>query len=100
MSKEITEADFVNLANDCVGIGLLPTGNRNYALAKSYAKQQSIEFAEWMQRYALYDYSKHPYKYCAGQQPNGGRGKIETWTAEQLYNLFLQQTENQQTQGE
>jgi len=65
--------------------------------AKIKSRERAIAFNEWMQRYSLYDYSKHPYKYCVRQQPNGGHGKPETWTADQLYdkfNLFIQQTEN------
>jgi hypothetical protein len=105
MSKEIKtkelEANIIFNKHSFKALGSIsPSKHFCIPAMMEFAKQQSIEFAEWMQRYALYDYSKHPYKYCAGQQPNGGRGKIETWTAEQLYNLFLQQTENQQTQGE
>ena len=46
MIKEINEANFVNLANDCVGIGLIPTGKRNYELAKEYSAQQSSSLIE------------------------------------------------------
>ena len=38
-SREITEADFINLAADMVGKGLLKTGQSNFELAKEYAKQ-------------------------------------------------------------
>jgi hypothetical protein len=55
--------------------------------------QFAIDFMEWSRRYSLYDYSKHPYKYCAAQQPNGGRGKIPTWTAKQLLELYLKSPE-------
>jgi hypothetical protein len=48
LSKEINDADFVNLANDCVGVGLIPTGNKNYKLAERYAKQEAIGFRTWM----------------------------------------------------
>ncbi len=38
-SREITEADFINLAADMVGKGLLKTGQSNFELAKEYAQQ-------------------------------------------------------------
>lgn len=59
-----------------------------YAAMDEYAKTTAVAFAEWMQRYALYDYNKHPYKFCNRQQPNGGRGKPQTWTAKELFEIF------------
>lgn len=47
MNKEITEEDFVNLANSCVGEGLLKTGQLNYELAKDVAKQEAIAFKKF-----------------------------------------------------
>ena len=43
MSKEITEADFLNLATNCVGHGILPTGRQNFDLANRYAEQKVSE---------------------------------------------------------
>ena len=48
---KVTVANFINLANNMVGSGLIPTGEANYELAKEYATQQSridaIRFLEW-----------------------------------------------------
>lgn len=62
----------------------------NQVAIEEQVKQEAILFCEWMQRYALYDYHKQPYKYAARQQPNS-RVKPETWTAEQLYSLYLKE---------
>ena len=49
---KVTVANFINLANNMVGSGLIPTGEANYELAKEYATQQSridaIGFAKWV----------------------------------------------------
>ena len=47
-SKEITDADFVNLANKLVGSGLLQTGFANHKLATEYAKQECMGLIEFM----------------------------------------------------
>lgn len=60
-----------------------------FSAMDEYARTDAISFCEWMQRYALYDYSKKPYRYTGRQHTNVGRGKPETWTAEELYNLYL-----------
>ena len=48
---KVTVANFINLANNMVGSGLIPTGEANYELAKEYATQQSridaIGFLKW-----------------------------------------------------
>lgn len=74
------------ISYDMVREELVLEAMEQYAEIK--AKQTAIAFAEWMAKYSLYDYGKHPYQYCERQQPNGGRGKIQTWTAEELYTLF------------
>lgn len=51
-------------------------------------RESAIGFVEWMQRYTLYEINPI-YKFCVRQQPNGGRGKTETFTASELYNLYL-----------
>jgi len=64
---KITKSTFINLANRNVGNGLLGTGESNFELAQTYAKQKAIEFAEWL------DTHYH--------------GKASN---EELYNLYLQ----------
>lgn len=50
---KVTVANFINLANNMVGSGLIPTGEANYELAKEYATQQSridaINFYNWIE---------------------------------------------------
>ena len=90
MSKEITEADFINLANKCVGEGLLRTGEANFELAKEYAKEKSIEFAEWKDN----NYTQHPNGYYS-KFNDGSHGKSHLLpkfhTLTELYNLFINQ---------
>jgi hypothetical protein len=95
MSKEITEADFVNLANDCVGIGLLPTGKRNYELAKSFAKQQSIEFFKWygVKMVGFIEYIKDIRPTVTSDEIEEKIKEFEGQSIENQYNLFLQQTQ-------
>lgn len=45
--REITVADFVHLTNECVGFGLLPTGEKMFELASRLAKQEAIAFLKW-----------------------------------------------------
>lgn len=56
---KVTVANFINLANNMVGSGLIPTGEANYELAKEYATQQSridaVNFAKWL---SLHCYDK------------------------------------------
>lgn len=49
--NEITEATFVNLANNLIGTGLLNTGKVNYELALDLAKQETIRFTQWMSNF-------------------------------------------------
>lgn len=56
--NEITEANFVNLANNLIGTGLINTGKVNFELAKDYAEQEAINFAEWI--------SNHPQDFETG----------------------------------
>lgn len=51
-------------------------------------EKTAIAFAEWMQRYSLYDYSKKPYKYIPRQRAGIKVHKDEIKTAQQLYQLF------------
>ena len=50
---KVTVANFINLANNMVGSGLIPTEEANYELAKEYATQQSridaINFYNWIE---------------------------------------------------
>ncbi len=47
-NKPLSVADFINLANSNVGEGLLRTGENNFELAKSFARQEAIEFYKWI----------------------------------------------------
>ncbi len=48
---KVTEANFINLANNMQGTGLITTGEANFQLAKDYAKQEAIAFAEFLSNY-------------------------------------------------
>lgn len=84
MNKEITEEDFVNLANSCVGKGLLKTGQLNYELAKDVAKQEAIAFAEW---YFKTDWAITPKEDNPNYYVNIDTG--EEMTLPELYTLYL-----------
>lgn len=45
--NEVTVVDFIRLANDVVGFGLIPSGQKNYELASRLAKQEAIGFHKW-----------------------------------------------------
>lgn len=87
-NKEITDANFINLANNMVGAGLIKTGQSNFELAKDYAKQQSIAFAEWMY---VRGYVRSKWYYDRWYIPTNPQ-IVETNqpSTEQLYELFLQ----------
>lgn len=93
LNNEITEANFINLANNMIGTGLLPTGKANYELAKDYAQQQervaAIAFAEWLNSKAYNSYDSNG-KNCGWNLHDGMDGNI--YTTDQLYELYLKQT--------
>lgn len=60
---------------------------QNNSLAED-DKGEAVAFAEWMQRYVLYDYSKKPYKYIPRQRAGIKVYKDEIKTAEQLFELY------------
>lgn len=81
---EINEAYFMNLSMHCVGLGILPTGERNWKLAQEYAKQQATEFMDWLE--ADYSHSSGEweiYESDCGIKP----GK---YTTEQLYEIYFE----------
>ncbi len=73
--NEINEASFVNLANKCVGDGLIPTGIANFELAKEYAKQEIKLALEWAGNHA-YDVIQ-----------------MSSWENDELFNLFQESKE-------
>jgi hypothetical protein len=86
--EEIGVADFINLANQCVGTGLFNTGEKYFHLAIQYAnqekKKEAIGFHLWTQRgeceWTLNDEDEW-YKYPDTEN------RI---TTEQLYQLYIQ----------
>ena len=72
MNTEVTEANFITLANNMVGSGLLSTGKANYELAKDLAQQEAIAFKKFWDNYTPPE----------GKFPND----------EELYNLYKEQS--------
>jgi len=81
LGKEINEANFVNLANDCVGIGLIPTGLKNFELAERFAKQEAIGFARWVDSMGYTD---------IGEDRWESYNNMSGVSADDLYNLYIQ----------
>jgi len=90
LSKEINDADFVHLAADCVGHGLLETGKRNYELAQQLAKQEAIEFFKWNAA-SIKGYVDYIMRERDGDVDlEEALSKFENSTIEQRYELYLQ----------
>lgn len=82
---KVTVANFINLANNMVGSGLIPTGEANYELAKEYATQQSrIEVAK-----VLEFLSNHKLDFQPASGGNFIGLNMEIYTPTEIDNLYL-----------
>lgn len=91
MSKEeiLLRNGFDILENGCVYTDKHRVERAMNEWAAQESRIETIAFAEWMQRYTLYE-TNPVCKFITRQQPNGSaRSKPETFTTEQLYQLFL-----------
>jgi hypothetical protein len=91
----IDEANFINLSNECVGKGILPTGKMMFELSQAHAKQQVVVFQEWA---SVEGWSYHFsinggiwVKRTLDERKNMDR---EVKNTSQLYDLFLQSQNN------
>jgi hypothetical protein len=92
MNTEVTEANFITLANNMVGSGLLSTGKANYELAKDFAQQEAIAFAEWLIDTFTTDEGRLP---LSGNTTLGGRTIFINHTEypfPHTYNLYKEQS--------
>lgn len=85
--NEITEGDFVNLANNLIGTGLINTGKVNYELALDLAKQEIFSFLKFKEKY------QHEEK-ARAHQAYAKAGGIFTWEGaadEKIFELYRNQ---------